>query len=230
MEYRILTQSPKGAVLSDPITAPACVIDVPYINQSERWPTGCESVSTVMMLRHLGLDLPVDDFLQELPMQDFCGKNGVTYGADPARSFVGSPYDPDAYGCYAPVIAAALNRVFAKIAPQFEAVEVTGTPLAVLKREQLDRGMPVIFWATIDLLPSRQGPAWMVEDPAGDYEYRWISNEHCLLLVGCDDDLCWFNDPWHSHGLIAADRQLVEQRHAEMKSMCVIVRRLGSAD
>ena len=30
-------------------------IDVPYIDQSKLYPTGCESVSTVMLLRFLGI-------------------------------------------------------------------------------------------------------------------------------------------------------------------------------
>lgn len=32
-------------------------IDVPYIDQSKLYPTGCESVSTVMLLRFLGIDI-----------------------------------------------------------------------------------------------------------------------------------------------------------------------------
>lgn len=35
-------------------------IDVPYIDQSKLYPTGCESVSTVMLLRFLGIDITVD--------------------------------------------------------------------------------------------------------------------------------------------------------------------------
>ena len=34
-------------------------IDVPYIDQSKLYPTGCESVSTVMLLRFLGIDITV---------------------------------------------------------------------------------------------------------------------------------------------------------------------------
>ena len=38
-------------------------IDVPYINQSENYPTGCESVTTVMLLHYPGYDISVDDFV-----------------------------------------------------------------------------------------------------------------------------------------------------------------------
>ena len=35
-------------------------IKVPYIDQSGRYPTGCESVTAVMLLRYLGCDITVD--------------------------------------------------------------------------------------------------------------------------------------------------------------------------
>ena len=38
------------------------VIDVPYLDQSVRYPTGCESVSAVMLLRYLGYEMSVDEF------------------------------------------------------------------------------------------------------------------------------------------------------------------------
>ena len=42
-------------------------IKVPYIDQSGRYPTGCESVTAVMLLRYLGCDITVDEFYPELP-------------------------------------------------------------------------------------------------------------------------------------------------------------------
>ena len=32
------------------------LIKVPYIDQTKEWPTGCESVSAVMLLQYLGMD------------------------------------------------------------------------------------------------------------------------------------------------------------------------------
>ena len=34
------------------------IISVPYIDQTEQYPTGCESISAVMMLQYLGYDIP----------------------------------------------------------------------------------------------------------------------------------------------------------------------------
>ena len=39
-------------------------IDAPYIDQSGRYPTGCESVSAVMLLQFLGCSVTVDEFIE----------------------------------------------------------------------------------------------------------------------------------------------------------------------
>ena len=54
--------------------------------------------------------------------------------------------------------------------------------------------------------------------------FSWKNNEHCLLLVGYDDDVYYFNDPWHNHGLIGYDRALVENRHAQQYAQAVGLR------
>ena len=47
-------------------------IDVPYIDQSRKYPTGCESVSAVMLLRFLGYDISPDEFIDKyLEKRDF---------------------------------------------------------------------------------------------------------------------------------------------------------------
>ena len=63
-------------------------IDVPYIDQSGRYPTGCESVSTVMLLRHLGCNISVDEFIEKyLDCRDFEKRSGQLYGPDPRKYF-----------------------------------------------------------------------------------------------------------------------------------------------
>ena len=87
-------------------------IDVPYINQSENYPTGCESVTTVMLLHYLGYNISVDDFIDNyLVKRDFEVRDGILYGPNPWECFAGSPYDTDSMGCYAPVICKALKPI-----------------------------------------------------------------------------------------------------------------------
>jgi hypothetical protein len=91
-----------------------------------------------------------------------------------------------------------------------------------LLEEQIDRGLPVLYWCCIDLKPSFEGPAWTLPDGT---QFLWTSNEHCMLLVGYDTDrdTLIFNDPWDGHGVVDYDRKLVLQRHREQKERAVIL-------
>ena len=88
------------------------LIKVPYIDQTKEWPTGCESVSAVMLLQYLGMDISVEQFvdfyLEKTPLFE---KDGNLYGGDPRRVFVGNPADDQSMGCYAPVIKKALEKL-----------------------------------------------------------------------------------------------------------------------
>ena len=56
---------------------------------------------------------------------------------------------------------------------------------------------------------------------------RGSANEHCLLLVGYDDENYWFNDPWHDHGVCPQPKQLVEDCHAAQGLFAVTLRPKG---
>ena len=45
-------------------------IEVPYIDQSVKYPTGCESVSAVMLLKYLGYEMTVDEFIKNTNTDD----------------------------------------------------------------------------------------------------------------------------------------------------------------
>lgn len=76
------------------------IITAPYISQKEKYPTGCESVSTVMLLNYLGYKVNVDEFISKcLEIKDFEERDGITYGPDPRKYFCGDPYSEDGMGC-----------------------------------------------------------------------------------------------------------------------------------
>ena len=198
------------------------LIEVSYIDQTKNWPTGCESVSTVMLLNYLGLDISVDDFIEScLIKEPMINKDGKLFGPNPRLKFAGDPKDPDSFGAYAPVIVDALDAAFSKNEKLSDriAVDLTDATMKTLITEFIDNDKPVIFWASIDLKETIKGPEWTVSDTGERFE--WISNEHCMLLVGYDDDKYYFNDPWHNHGVIGYEKELVEKRHAEQMSMAV---------
>lgn len=201
------------------------VIEAPYIDQSVHYPTGCESVSTVMLLQFLGVQITVDEFigtyLEKRAMEE---RDGMLYGPDPRQCFCGSPYDEESFGCYAPVICRALKKALEKIPnARYIVTDESGTPTARLLTDYIDRGMPVIYWACIDMREPITGPDWRLFETGETF--TWISNEHCMLLVGYDEDGYYFNDPYENHGLIHYPKEVVENRHAAQYGMAVGVRR-----
>ena len=55
------------------------------------------------------------------------------------------------------------------------------------------------------------GPQWKLLDTGETF--TWISNEHCMLLVGYDEDSYYFNDPYENNGCIRYPKTVVEDRH-----------------
>lgn len=192
-------------------------INVPYLDQSVKYPTGCESVSSVMLLNYLGYDISVDEFIDNyLECRSMKIKNGQLYGPDPNECFCGSPYDPDSYGIYAKGLIKALNKVAGK---KYDFIDESGTSIDDLLKKYIDNDMPVIFWACINMLEEIEGPVWKKLDT--DEEFCWTSNEHCMLLIGYDNENYYFNDPYDNNGVIGYEKNLVSKRHKAQKSMAI---------
>lgn len=193
-------------------------IDVPYIDQTGGGAfTGCESVTAVMLLQYLGIDISIYDFIDNyLDKEPFETLDGILYGPNPYEVFVGDPYDTEAMGCYAPVIKNSLERI---LGDNYEVIDETGCDLPALVEKYIDSGMPLIVWATIDLKDIIVGPVWRLKD-SGE-EFTWLSNEHCMLLVGYDDEHYIFNDPWKNNGVIAYDKKAVIDRYKKQHSQAV---------
>lgn len=196
------------------------IISVPYIDQTEKYPTGCESISSVMLLNYLGYDMTPEMFIDHcLNKRDFEFHEGCLYGPHPDDAFIGSPYNNEkgSYGCYAGAIAAALEKA---VGDRYEIKILRGLPVTELL-SHIDRDMPVVFWATLNMQPHKPGPQWRLLDREG--VFSWRNNQHCLLLVGYDEENYYFNDPWENHGCIGYARALVEQRYGEMHRQAVVL-------
>lgn len=195
------------------------IIEVPYIDQSEGYPTGCEIVSTTMVLQYYGYDISVDRFIDNyLDKSLLEDVDGVLWGDNPNETFIGDPRSSYSYGCFAPVIVNSLNRI---IYDGMKAKNTTGTSINKLIEEYIDKGIPVLLWATINLEPVSSGIEWNLRGT--EDVYQWQGGEHCMVLVGYDDDSYYFNDPYDNHGLIAYERDLVEMRFLDMGMQSVVV-------
>lgn len=164
--------------------------DVPFISQLIRYPTGCESVSAVMALNYLGSPITPEEFMDNLLPRGAApakGEDGIYYGCDPWKAFPGTPYTNEGWGCFAPVIVEAVNRM-----EGFRAEAYYDLSIKELLTRFIDRDIPVLFWATINMETPRNDMNWVTEEGKA---IRWINPMHCLLLIGYDEDGYYFNDP-----------------------------------
>lgn len=170
------------------------ILNIPYINQLEHYPNGCESVSAVMVLQYLDVDITVEDFVNlylDKGMSPCLDEEGRLIGCDPWKAYPGSPYDETGWGCFAPVIVNAMNKFLDK--SEFVVEEMCDVPLETLCAEFIDNDIPVLIWATVDMDETREGNTWTVPDTGK--RISWINPMHCLVLVGYDDTDYYFNDP-----------------------------------
>lgn len=83
------------------------IIQAPFIYQMDKYPTGCESVAAVMALQYAGINISVDTFIDKYLDRS----SGIPF--DPNSTFGGNPRSTSGFGCYAPVIKKALDKVLA---------------------------------------------------------------------------------------------------------------------
>ena len=188
----------------------------------KKYPTGCESVSTIICLNYLGINITVDEFIKNyLESGEIIKKDNQLYAPSPFDKFVGSPYDDDfSFGCYEPVIEKALKKLISDKKLNYEVKNLTNVPMDEIIRDYIDKDIPVIFWATMYMQPHGNGNMWIV--PETGEKFQWRSREHCLLLVGYNDNGYYFNDPMQDeHPTFYGDKALVEERHKEQYSMAV---------
>ncbi len=168
------------------------IIDAPYIYQGDDYPNGCESVSAVMALNYLGVDIDVEAFISRHLICGPTPKVGGT-GPDPSRVYCGDPRSKSGWGCYSPVIVNALTSLLDE--SEYTVTNHHGASLDFLCGNYIDRGLPVILWATVGMTDSSSKGycrQWTTDDGRN---ISYNSKLHCLLLVGYDGEYFYFNDP-----------------------------------
>lgn len=192
--------------------------DVPLIAQMPEYPTGCESVSAVMVMKYWGSDITVDEFIDGHlnKSSDFYLDNGKNYGPDPNEQFVGDPRSRASYGCYAPVIENALNNYY-----DGDAIvsNTTGTSLQQLCSDYIDNDIPVLIWASISMQEPKYTSMWYLSNGEA---FQWLNNEHCMVLTGYDNDYYYFNDPY-SGKAVRYEKQLAESRFDAFGKQSIVV-------
>ncbi len=193
------------------------LIPVPLLCQYPSLPTGCEAVAAAMVLQYYGVSITAEEFARDWLecSLDFYTQNGRRYGPDPNRCFVGDPFSTNSYGCFAGPIVSAVNRN----AKGYVAKELNDLSLPELCATYVDRQQPLLIWATTGMKKPSAGNTWYFKN--GE-RFTWIAGEHCLVLVGYDDDFYYLNDPT-SGSTVAYQKHIVEQRFEELGCQAILI-------
>lgn len=202
------------------------IMNVPVINQHPELPCGCEMVSAVALLNYLGYDIDKMEFTEKyITYKDdfYTDDNDVLHGPDPFRFFVGNPYNWG-LGCYAPVIENSINTYFEDIHSPDKAVAIDNLNIADLEK-LLDEGVPVIVWASQEMMPYkyRDSTKWMIDET--DREHTWLANSHTLVLVGYDTDCYYFMDCNDKEEIVPYSKEGFVKRWTEQGCQTIAIKR-----
>jgi uncharacterized protein YvpB len=202
------------------------LINAPFISQWPELPTGCEVTSAAMLLNYYGFK--ADKYALSwdyLPIADpvfYFDDDGNYYGPDPYKYFIGDPEMFEGFGCYAPVIEGMLNKYLQDNSSKYRALDISGCNFDYLIK-CLNEEKPVMVWANGNQMPLFESSNWIT--PSG-ISVNWLGNEHCMLLIGYDQNGLWFNDPLMedaAYGIVVYDRDEFEYYWIMLGKQAVIL-------
>lgn len=161
--------------------------NVPLLCQLPTLPTGCEAASTAMLLNWYGLDVSMTEIANQLPKKNLPSeKNGLLIGGNPNEGFVGDSYLTTGFGVFHKPIAQLIDGYLPG-----RSRELTGCSFETLLNV-INKGYPVIVWATIDMAEPSINSTWLDEN--GE-EVVWKVPEHAMVLIGYNTKEIIVQDP-----------------------------------
>lgn len=189
--------------------------NVPYINQNEvGLPTGCESVSAVMALKYLGVNISTDKFVDK-----YLSRSEMMFVFNPYKEFGGDPRsEKEGMGCYNTAIEKAVKKLIKDKKLKLKVTALSGVSVDKLCKTYVNNNIPVVFWATSGMKKPRK----TCEIYYNGKKHRWIAPCHCLLLVGCDGENYIFHDP-QTEAYRKYPKAAVERAYKGMKSQALVI-------
>ena len=189
---------------------------------------GCETYACTMMLQTLGYDMDeyrfLENYLEIHPV--YYGDDGNRYGPDMYSGQAGDIYG--GWGVYSPAMAKYINHYFDDIGETKRAVALEGVPLRELCEKYVANDTPVMVWATTWLMEPYEKDSWIVDyvDENAKYEigdtFTWLQNEHCMVLVGYDDENYYLMDSCAGE-ISEFDRETTEERYSQIGMQAIVV-------
>ncbi len=169
-------------------------ITVPTVLQLPELPHGCEITSATAILRSYGYKasktVMADKYLPKAP---FTVKNRKLYGPDPYKAYAGDPRkDPGGFFTYAPPVVAAVNQYIDDEDGVERAIDMSGSTKEEIFA-QLNRGIPVVVWVTLDLSKPVRSYSWYINGT--DEKFIAPINLHAVVLHGYNEEKVFAMNP-----------------------------------
>ncbi len=175
------------------------MMNVPYVNQLNDYPTGCEAASCCMLLKYYGFSITMAQMVDIIPRENLVQKNGKWYGPDINEKFVGDPrygYRSTirGYGAFSPVVTKSLQAAVDQRNGGYTAKNIKGCTFETLLNTVSD-GSPAIVWATYNMNDPTEVNAWYINSTGKYFEYP--KGTHVMVLCGYDKDYVYVMDPYN---------------------------------
>lgn len=188
-----------GSNKSATYTINVSMLKVPYVNQLNKYPTGCEAASASMLLQCYGYNVGIDEMVSLIPRENLTVKNGLLYGPDIHEKFVGDPRGTytsgnPGYGAFSPVITKALQKAIDNHGGGCTAKNLTGCTFDELL-DSVSGGHPTIVWATYNMQNPTKINEWFING-TGEY-FSYPRGTHVMVLCGYDRNNVYIMDPYN---------------------------------
>lgn len=188
------------------------IIELTSICQYPELPTGCEVTSLAMVLNYYNVDC------DKCEISDNYLIKGDVGTVDFHQAFEGDPRDEYSYGCYANVIVETANRIISEKGAFLSVKDFTDTPLEELY-SFIDKDIPVIVWGTQDCQEGHFSVTWNVNGQ----DLTWFTPEHCMVLVGYDQNSVWVADPIYGD-IRSYDKATFEKSYNSLFKQAVVIK------
>lgn len=192
--------------------------NVPHYTQFNQYLTACESLAAVSVLRYYGIDMTPERFVDGfLPIADYpdTGEDGELHGESPWDYFIGDPMQANGFGCYSGALVRGINKLRDGLA-----VKLRYQSLDKLCTDYIDKGQPVIIWATMYMARPQDSIKWYL--PNGRL-FKFKAPEHALVLVGYDDKYYYFSDSLQYESVVAYGKEMTDNAYRGMLLQAVVI-------
>ena len=211
-------------------TIPASyMIEGVTVHPQVEFKAGCETYACTMLLESLGFDITERMFMENYLVIRYpsYGDDGTMYAPSMYSSQVGDIYG--GWGVYCTAMAKYMNNFLKDAGSDMTATALENVPLPELCEKYVSKGIPVMVWGTVEMLDPYPRFTWTVDyveedDPhykVGD-TFTWLQHEHCLVLIGYDEENYYFADSCAGKVSIF-EREVSADRYEKIGMQAIVV-------